>query len=57
MHKITPQVRNNINTFSKALETYFECFGELPDLAKQEDRAELYSIYADLKYAQKRDKK
>lgn len=52
MNKITPEVRNNIDTFSKALETYFEFFGVLPNLQKQDDRAELFSIYADLKYVQ-----
>lgn len=52
MNKITPQVRKNIDTFSKALETYFEFFGKLPDLAKQEERAEVFSIYTDLKYVQ-----
>ena len=50
MHKITPQVRENLDIFSKALETYYEFFGKLPDLAKQKNRSELYSIYEDLKY-------
>lgn len=50
MYKITPEVRQNIDTMSKALETYYEFFGVLPDLAKQENRAELYSIYSDIKY-------
>ena len=52
MHKITPTVRKNIDAFSKALETYFEFFGELPDLANKEDRAELHSIYMDMLYVQ-----
>ena len=50
MNKITPEVRTKIDTMSKALETYFEFFGELPNLAKQEERAELFSLYKDLKY-------
>ena len=50
MSKITPQIRANIDTFSKALETYVEFFGALPDLAKQDERAEVFSIYKDLKY-------
>ena len=50
MSKITPQIRKNIEVFSKALETYVEFFGALPDLAKQEERAEVFSIYKDLKY-------
>ena len=56
MNKITPEVCKNINTFSKALETYYEFFGELPDLAKKEDRAELYCIYTDLKYVEEQIK-
>ena len=52
MNKITPQVRQSVDAFTKALETYYEFFGELPDLANKEDRAELHSIYMDMRYIQ-----
>lgn len=42
---------DEIKLFSIALTTYKEFFGKLPDLHNKEDVDELYSIYADICYA------
>ena len=53
MNKMTiPKVHKGKDIFIKAVETYYNFFGVLPDLTKPEDMVEVCSICSDLKYVQ-----